>query len=176
MQKINYAHVVKRLLHWVIASLIISGYLLGLIMNHITGHKNFYMYDIHLQTGLLVLLLVVMRILWKYGTLYKKTITRLKLAQGRATEYLYILLYTLMLVIAISGTVFVQAKGRQLSIFGLFDLPTLIEVKPKVFTQFIFKWHKWLSHIIVIFACLHIINILRYKIVKMIVKIINKHR
>ena len=152
-----------RFLHWTIALLITLSYSMGLIMNHITGHKAFYLYDLHLQIGLILLVLVAMRVIWKYTTSYKKIANKLLKIKSLITEYLYILLYALMLVISILGIIFVQAKGRHLAFLGIFDLPTFIEKQPKVFTRGVFQWHKWLSHVIVAFACLHILNMLRYK-------------
>lgn len=151
-------------LHWVIALLIIMAYTLGLTMNHITGHKAFHVYDLHLQAGLLLLSMVAARIIWKYSISYKKIKVKLRMLKSIATEYLYILLYALILTVTILGIIFMQAKGRHLALFGVIDLPVLIKLKPKAFTYFIFQWHKWLSHTIAIVVCLHIINVLRYKL------------
>ena len=159
-----------RFLHWAIALLIILSYGIGLIMNHITGHKVFYLYDLHLQTGLILLCLVVMRVVWKYTISYKKLANKLSMIKRLITEYLYMLLYALMLIISILGIVFVQAKGRHLAFLELVNLPTLIDVKPKPFTRGVFQLHKWMSHAIVALACLHMLNMLRYKILKSLKK------
>jgi cytochrome b561 len=152
-----------RFLHWVIAALITFNYSIGLIMNHITGHKAFYLYDFHLQTGLILLCLVAMRVLWKYTTDYKKIASKLLMAKSLITEYLYILIYSLILAISILGIIFVQAKGRHLVFLEIFNLPIFIEKQPRTFTRGVFQWHKWLSHVIVGLACLHVLNMFRYK-------------
>jgi cytochrome b561 len=153
-----------RFLHWSIALLIISSYAIGLVMNHITGHKAFYLYDLHLQTGMLLIILVIFRISWRYSTSYKKISKNLKSIKSLTTEYLYVLLYILMLAITLSGIIFVQAKGRPLVFFEIFDLPQLIAAKPKIFTRFIFQWHKWLAHTLLIFAGFHMVKMLIYKL------------
>lgn len=112
-------------LHWIIALLVISQ--IGLIMAHDATEgdlsRNFVM--LHKAGGMLILVLTVFRILWRFKepviALPQDTPTGQKLA----THAVRIGFYVVLIGLPLSGWAASSAAGRDISFYGLFNWPFL---------------------------------------------------
>ncbi|TXH53852.1 MAG: cytochrome b [Bacteroidia bacterium] len=147
------------LLHWSIAILIIVNFIIAL-----TFHQ-FQLYAIHIQIGLLVLLLVIIRIIWRSSTQYPIMVQQLSLIEKKGVQIAHLLLYTLMLLIPISGIFLVEAKGYPIRFFGLLDIPRLISIEPHTIAHQIKEIHQWLAYIIIFIAVIHALGALKHHFV-----------
>ena len=155
----NEYNSVAKALHWSIALLIIFNYVLGLLLDETN------MYTLHKQTGLLILLLVILRILWRTCCKYPAMSSELSATEQKIAKLGHILLYCLMLLIPIFGILLVQSHGYPLSVFGLFDLPTFIHTLPKAQSHQIKEFHGWLAQAIIILAALHMLAALKHQFI-----------
>ncbi len=146
----SYGHIAK-FLHWMIALFIITNYILGLTLDT----TEFKFITIHKQLGLTILLLVLLRILWRICNTYPNMASELSLFEKFAAKSGHIVLYVLMLAIPIFGVLMVQAKGYPLQFWGLFSIPTFISPQSHDISHQLKLVHEYLAHIIIIFAVLH---------------------
>lgn len=123
-------------LHWLIAGLFLTQYFTAVVMlrtpaeGTMLGMAQSTTYNWHKSLGLLALLLAVARIAnRKAGALppWAPTLTPLEQAIIHRSEQL---LYTAMLVMPLSGLLYVMAGGFGVRLFGLFDLPNPIGTYP----------------------------------------------
>ena len=144
----NYNGVAK-FLHWSIALLIIGNYILGLTLDDTS------LYTLHKQVGLTLLVLVFLRIIWRFTSKYPAKLAGVSEHEQLAARAGQILLYVLMLAIPVLGILLVQAHGYPLSLWGVITLPALIGTYPHATTHLIKEWHEWLAHLIIIVAVGH---------------------
>lgn len=116
-----------RALHWGMALLIIALWFVGNIMEEMPkGDLRGSVYGIHKAFGVLALALVGVRMFWRalrpVPDLPASFVGHARLA----AIWGHRVLYALMIGLPISGILMSQANGRPVSMFGLFDLPTLV--------------------------------------------------
>ncbi len=118
---------VARILHWLMALLIIGLIIVGLIMEELPeGDLQSQIVSLHKATGGVVLILLIIRLAWKAFNPQPEIIAPSPM-QKRIAKIAHWTLYGLVALQAVSGVLMSQAKGYAVSIFGLFDLPTLVD-------------------------------------------------
>jgi cytochrome b561 len=139
-----------KLLHWIMAIGIIGASIFVLHVNdsmpwfkssplifitYIHWHKSF---------GLILLALIVLRLAWKWTN--PKPVTEVLTAfEEKASKWTHRSLYTLMLVVPLSGWIASSAFGSPTRFFGLFVIPGIIGkskplVGPAYWTHFGLAW------------------------------------
>ena len=117
---------VARLLHWAMAALILTALGLGLLHDAL---KPMNVMPLHKSLGLSVLMLAVVRILWRLTHRAPPLPAHIPPAQRAATGAVHGLLYLLMLAMPMSGWATASAGKYPLSYFGLFAWPKLAVTK-----------------------------------------------
>ena len=108
--------IVSKKIHFIVAFLVISMLIVGFAMTNSTFNPTLYFF--HKSFGVLVLMLVIFRIVWKL--LNKKTKVASKIAKlGHLT------LYVFMLLMPISGILMSLYKGYSVKFFNLFVIKAL---------------------------------------------------
>ena len=117
---------VAKLLHWIIAAILVVQFVLGSLMPDIRrGMEPGYAMHTHISIGIVVLALIVVRLLWRL-THPVAPAPELPRWQRVSSEAVHWLLYGLVLVTTLSGWFFASARGWSLTFFGLFPLPALV--------------------------------------------------
>lgn len=113
---------VSKLLHWLVALLVISLMIFGFYMEEISGIYRGTVYSIHKTTGIFVMLITFIRAFWMLtnpkpdlpdGT------SKIEKIFAHGTHYLF---YLLLFIMPLSGWVMSCAYGHPPSFFGLFSL------------------------------------------------------
>lgn len=114
-------------LHWIIAAIIFSTFLLGLYMSGLPiSPTKLRFYSYHKWIGVTIFLLVVVRIAWR---LFHRppSLPAMPAWQRVAAHSSHALLYLLTLAVPLAGWLFSSASGFQTVYLGLLPLPDLIE-------------------------------------------------
>jgi cytochrome b561 len=119
---------VSRLLHWLMALLILAMIGVGAYMTDLDKEDPLraQLYTLHKEIGITILALAVLRILWLLAArppVLPAALQRWEVILARATTGV---LYLLMLATPIAGFLMTNATGKPVSYFGLFNLPVLI--------------------------------------------------
>lgn len=125
---------VTRALHWSIALAVFGMVAAGLYAVHgidvstPAGDKQFYaVIDIHKSFGLLILLLMVVRLLWRLSERTPRLPTTTPWWERLLARFSQILLYVGLFVMPISGYLWASAYGEPVRFFG-FKLPALVQL------------------------------------------------
>ncbi|MBX2884928.1 MAG: cytochrome b/b6 domain-containing protein [Granulosicoccus sp.] len=107
-------------LHWLIAILIIGMLVVGKVLENLdeTDTLKFTLTQWHKSFGIVVLLLVIVRLVWRMGHTPPALPEHMKQWELTAAHLTHILLYALMIVIPLSGWIMVSASPL--------NLPTLL--------------------------------------------------
>lgn len=129
---------ISRLFHWIIALMVLGMLLGGLILGFLPGgsFKSLVM-SLHKSTGVVILLLMVLRLWWKYINPKPRDLGPSEF-ENQLGRLMHIFLYILLFLQPLSGILMSQAFGYPVKVFGLFTLPVLIGKSPaagSVFSQ-----------------------------------------
>lgn len=142
-------------LHWVMAILMIVLVILGLYMVRIPiSELKLNLYGWHKELGILILMLVMVRIVWRINNT-NPSLASLPLLERIAARSVHWIFYLLMLALPISGWLITSAAGLPVSFFGLFVLPNL--VSPNEEQRILFQEiHRWLAYGLIVVFCGHV--------------------
>lgn len=117
-----------RLLHWLSALLILSLFALGVWMRSLDYYSAWYQTapNTHKQVGVLLLVLMVVRLLWRIKNPTMPVLNTHKTWEIKLGHVVHSVLYMAVFIILFSGYFIATADNKGIEILGLFDIPALI--------------------------------------------------
>ena len=148
-----------RILHWASAILLIGMAAGGIVMTRLPeGVLQTRLYQIHVGLGLLVLLVTIVRLVWRLREPWPDAPPGLSAGRKRLFEWNHILLYVFVVVSLVSGMGTVLLSGLSLSPAEV--SPELIqEVPPK-------QGHVVVSRILGVLVLMHLAGVFHYQLRK----------
>jgi cytochrome b561 len=141
--------------HWLVAGLLVVQFPLGWLMPGIRrGMLPGAAMSLHISIGMLVLLLIVLRFLWRlaYPVMPEPGLPDW---QRVGAELVHLLLYAAVLLTTGSGWLLASARGWTVYLFGLVALPRLVtEASP--LGRGVGGWHQTLGWVLVMLIGLHV--------------------
>jgi cytochrome b561 len=159
---------VAMVLHWIMAALIIA--LLGLGLYMVTlpdvgfDKKKITLILYHKELGVVALVLVALRLAWRFGNRVPRLAENLPEWQKVAARFVHLCFYGLLFALPITGWVMSSATAIPVSFLGWFQLPDLVSRSEHLFQLFI-AIHKWLGYALIAFVCVHVGAALRHHFV-----------
>lgn len=144
-----------KIFHWVVALLIITLLIVGNVMTDMENSPTkFEIYGIHKSTGILVLMLACMRLLWRLINV-EPTHGHLARWQKFASYAVHYALYACMFLMPLSGWAMSSAAGRPVNFYGLFTLPDLV-APDKELAKILNERHEFIGWTIVALLAAHV--------------------
>ena len=137
---------VSRVLHWAMFAGLAYQFVGANIMTRIAQGKTVFgmvgdtWYNGHKSIGLVLLLLVVARLIWRRTTPLPEWHPALTEVERIIVHRVECALYWLLFVLPVSGYLFVMAGGYGVRLFGLTDLPNPIGKQD-------WAWVVWILHV-----------------------------
>lgn len=121
---------ISRLVHWIMALAIPAMFALGLWMVTLNYYSPYYRTapDIHRSVGMLLLILLVLRFLWRLAN-PKPDDAELSPLERVASRTVHWGFYPLLFALMVSGYLISTADGRPIQAFNWFSVPSLIHKK-----------------------------------------------
>lgn len=117
--------VIAQAFHWAMAALVAAQFGLGWYMEGLPlGPEAFALYNLHKSLGLLALLLLAGRVLWRFASPPPPLPEEMPAPERLAARISHGLLYALLLLQPASGLVMAFASGFPTVVFDLFTLPS----------------------------------------------------
>ncbi len=121
---------IARLLHWIVAFMIFGLLASGFIMTDLSfetqGPQKMEMYGIHKSIGATLLILMIVRLVWRFLNKPPRPEPNLKPWERHLSAIVHALLYVALFALPVSGWVMSASAGHPVSWFGLFTFPDLI--------------------------------------------------
>lgn len=120
--------VTSKALHWGMAVLLFGLFGIGLYMTDLGYYDSLYhiLPWWHKSVGLLVIILLVLRVIWRLSNTRPLPLASHKLWERKIASKVHILLYLLILLIASSGYLISTSEGKGIEFFGWFEVPALL--------------------------------------------------
>jgi cytochrome b561 len=144
-----------KLLHWLILALLIVQFAIAWTMPHIGRNtKPETLINLHFSLGVVVLLVVVIRLVWRVIHGEPPPVDGVAPRQVQSARILHGLLYLLLLVIPILGWMNASFRGFPVSLFGLFEMPKLLATR-----QAGFRWTGDVHALLATYALLGLVGL-----------------
>jgi cytochrome b561 len=151
----NSYGIISILLHWIVSFALIALISAGFYMTSLEPSEDkFAIYRIHKATGVIVFALVLFRIIWRLKNITPKLPDSTPDWQKAASKINIRVLYFIMITMPSSGLLMSLFSGREVSVFGLFTIPSL-DKKPKLASLFN-EIHDGFAVLLIITVILHI--------------------
>jgi cytochrome b561 len=157
---------IARILHWVMAILILSMIPLGLVIaNDWGGPLQELLYSVHQSIGALIIPLILMRLVYRRAKPPAPLPNDIPAIQQLAAHATHWGLYTLLLVQPIVGWVAMSAYGEPIKLLGGFELPP-IWPKDRLFSEQLFAIHGLIGAVTAALVAVHIGGALYHHLVR----------
>jgi cytochrome b561 len=145
-------------LHWIIALLIATNFGLAWVAEDLPDEQKYALIGNHKAIGLIVLVLTVVRIIWRLMHKPPPVLDTLKAWEVAVSKVVHVLMYGLMLAIPLAGWGMssIYAKGAPISIFGLFGFPAMPIAHEKSTQELFHELHEITATIMLVLLALHI--------------------
>ncbi len=119
-----------KFLHWLIVALLIVQFLIAWSMPHIgRDTKVTTLIDLHFSFGTSILMVAVVRLLWRLKQGEPAPQDGVAPWQVRAARIVHWMLYALLFLVPILGWLNASWRGFPVSLFGLFEMPKLLATR-----------------------------------------------
>ena len=153
-------------LHWAIAGLIVWGFAMGWVMTDIPGFSptKLRYYSWHKWIGVTVLMLVVVRLLWRATHKPPPLPVGTKRLMATAAHGAHSLLYVLMVAVPVSGYIYTAVVGIQVVYLGVIPLPTMLSPHPE-WRALARNVHVWLDWTLAGVVVLHLLAVVKHTVI-----------
>jgi cytochrome b561 len=152
-----------RILHWIIALIILAIFFSGFIMSDLEDNnillKRFLNYY-HKSFGVLLFILAILRIIVRLSSKTPSYNNSMPKFMEKIAKITHLLLYFLMIAVPLSGIGMVQLSSRKLFAFG-FEIPNLFPMNNNI-ASILYQSHKILPYLLISLVVLHIAATLKH--------------
>jgi cytochrome b561 len=142
-------------LHWLTAILVFTGVGLGIAMlNAAPGDMQNQLFNLHRSFGALILAVTGIRLIWRLYAPPPPLVVGLPPWQERAAHATHWALYGLLFVVPLVGWAGTSAFGARIPVFGLFELPMILE-KNKAVADVLLPLHQILAFTLCALVLMH---------------------
>ena len=124
----------SKLLHWSIAILILGLIWLGWYMVDLTYYDKWYNDSLHYHKslGILALALALIKIGWQQYTPAPGPLADLQTWERNGARFMHYVLWSMMLLIPVTGYLISTSAGKPIQLFNWFALPAVIDVNEEL--------------------------------------------
>lgn len=156
---------VARLFHWVLALLIIGMLALGFYASGLENSPlKIRLFFWHKSFGISILALVLLRLLWRLRHRPPAMPERMPKLERNGAKTAHWLLYSLMLLMPVSGWLIHSASGYSFKVFGWFNLPALVSPE-KALQQQMAELHEIAAYLLIALLVLHLLAALKHRFI-----------
>ena len=160
----NTYGLVARVLHWGMGLAILAMFAMGVYMRQLTYYDPLYQVlpNIHRSTGIILMVLLVARLIWKVANPTPSD-DHLKPVERKISTLVHWVFYGLLLAIMVAGYLISTSDGRPISVFGLFEVPSLY--KDTSITKTVGWLHEYMSYALIGLVVLHAAAAIKHHVI-----------
>lgn len=153
-----------RILHWLIALGIIGMLCFGFYLEGLPrgDAAKPFLIGLHKATGATILGLVILRLFSRGFSTMPALPVGLKNWERGLAHLVHALLYLAMVAMPVSGIVFSNAYGYKVNVFGLFELPALVEKNIEL-GKMAAEAHEFIAWSLIVLLALHILGVIKHR-------------
>lgn len=151
----------SRLLHWMMAALVIGLFALGYWMRTLDYYDPWYQRapNLHMSLGVLLIALLAVRIVWRFSNPKPRSLAKSWVEQT-VSSIAHVMMYLVLIGLSVTGYLFATGGGKPINVFDWFEVPPLITAK--TLADRAGEIHEWLAYGIMAIAAVHAIGALKH--------------
>ena len=154
---------IAKFLHWAIALLVVLMLIGGVLFNYMPkGDFRSFLVQMHKSTGVTILILMVLRLLWRWINPYPTLPSAMNLPEKMSARAVHLLFYILLIAMPLTGMIMTMAAGYPVPFWGITTLHWSFIPAQKSLSHLMFNWHSYLAWTIGILIALHTIAALKH--------------
>lgn len=155
---------VTKTFHWVIFLLLLFMIIYGFLLPSIPKPYQAFAYNLHKQTGLTILLLMILRLFWSLANPKPKLPQNTPNWQAVLERVVHWLLYIVIIAMPLAGWIGSSAVGKGPHFFGVaLNLPIPAN---KQLSEICFQIHNTVAIIIIVLVSVHVLAALYHYFIK----------
>ncbi|MGQ2930339.1 MAG: cytochrome b [Sphingopyxis sp.] len=151
-------------LHWAIGLAVIANIGLAMLTEDMPRETHRAAMSIHKALGIEILGLTVLRILWRLGHKPPPLPAATPAWQRPVSKLVHFLFYALLILLPLSGWVWMSAADRPIDFFGLFTVPSIASPS-KSLADTLHERHEVLGLAMLALAAIHVLAALKHQFV-----------
>ena len=151
-------------LHWAIGLAVIANIGLAMLTEDMPRETHRAAMSIHKPLGIAILGLTVLRILWRLGHKPPPLPAATPAWQRPVSKLVHFLFYALLILLPLSGWVWMSAADRPIDFFGLFTVPSIASPS-KSLADTLHERHEVLGLAMLALAAIHVLAALKHQFV-----------
>ncbi|MDR6831982.1 MULTISPECIES: cytochrome b [unclassified Sphingopyxis] len=151
-------------LHWLIGLAVIANIGLAMLTEDMPRETHRAAMDIHKALGITILALTIVRILWRVGHKPPPLPAATPAWQRPLSKIVHFLFYALLILLPLSGWVWMSAAGRPIDFFGLATIPTIAQPDEGL-ADAMHDRHEMLGLAMLALAAIHILAALKHQFI-----------
>ena len=157
---------ISKLLHWLIALTIIALIPIGWYMTGLSDQDILYwrLLDLHEFLGLILFVIVPLKFVWRLFSPNPPYVPELKSWERRTAQTVRVFFLIAMVLIPLSGFLFVASNGEAVELYGLVTIPDLGQL-PDANRKLLSNIHYYFSYLCAAFIVLHILAALKHHVI-----------
>lgn len=154
---------VAKLFHWVISLLIIGMLIVGTSFSFIDkGPFKMALYTAHKSTGLTILILMVLRLLWRWANPTPKLPDSVPSWQRKLAHLSHFLLYLCVILIILAGWIMSTAAGHPPNFWWMGHISLPLIPKSKQLASIASDFHTGLAWTLLVLIIIHVCGALKH--------------
>ncbi len=149
-------------LHWLIGLAVIVNICLAMLTEGLPKETHRAAMGIHKALGITILALTVIRILWRLGHRPPPLPAATPAWQRPLSKFVHFLFYALLILLPLSGWVWMSAADRPIDFFGLFVIPAIAAPNENL-ADVMHDRHELLGLTMLALAAIHILAALKHQ-------------
>ncbi|WP_434650586.1 cytochrome b [Pseudomonas sp. D1-2] len=144
-----------RLLHWMMALMVIAMLFIGAGMVASVSERHEWLLQLHKPLGIAILLLVIVRLVVRFTTQIPPLPADLPSWQALSAKASHVLLYALMLALPLLGWGMISAAGDPVMLSESLRLPSILPADAQTFA-WLRKAHGYLAYLLFLTVLVHL--------------------
>ena len=151
-------------LHWLIGLAVIANICLAMLTEGLPRDAHRAAMNAHKALGMAILALTLIRILWRLVNKAPPPPETMRAWERRASRFAPFLFYVLLILLPLSGWVWMSAADRPIDFFGLFAIPSIVGPDKQV-ADVLHERHEMLGLTMLALVVLHIAAALKHQFI-----------
>lgn len=151
-------------LHWLIGLAVIANIGLAMLTEDMPREAHRAAMGVHKALGMAILALTVLRILWRLTHKAPPLSAGMRTWERWTSGLVHFLFYVLLILLPLSGWVWMSAADRPIDFFGLFTIPSIVAPSDEV-ADVLHDRHETLGLMMLALVALHFLAALKHQFV-----------
>lgn len=156
---------VSIVLHWIIAALVLANIGLAELTEDLSREARGPYMDVHKAFGISMLALTIVLIVWRLRHKAPALPETMKLWERRLARIVHTVFYALLLILPLSGWIWMSTYPASFAYFGLVDVPLWPVAGQEGLGDILHETHEIVGKAMIVLVALHILGAMKHLII-----------